>query len=617
MHKQAAKTQQALSLFQQGNLTAAQSLLEKICPKDKKNDLAWFLLASIHFQNNRFTKAKQLYQAALKANPKYAEAWNNLGVAEERLGNLGAAKTAYSKALTIRPRYSNALFHLGYLHQQQQNYDQAQSLFEQVLAIEPGHIKALNNLAVTFEKLSEYDKALGILQHSLTISPDDVDVLNNLGQVLNRLERYEEAIPFLQKAIAIAPKAIVSYNHLGNSFLGLTQTEKSQACFLHILSLSPTNAGAMCNLARCLEQQGQIDQAMALYQDALTIEPELALAHNGVGVLLRRKGEPQQACNSFHKALSIKPDFFDARFNLATTQLGLGNFCQGFSNYLARPSRTAITTSLSELNPNLDLYGKRILIIKDQGIGDELFFLRFLPALKRRGAYIYYLADNKTRSIIQHLQEIDCLLDEKEIPNDVDFTCLVGDLPALIAADRAAPPLALMVDPSLKAELQTTLASLGPPPYIGLTWRGGINNRRRLFKEINTGLLADTMKSCNATFIALQRNPIAGEITQLSSHLSRAVHDLSALNNDLPRMLAVLSLLDDYVGVSNTNMHLMAGIGGSARVLIPHPPEWRWQHSGKQSPWFPGFQLYRQDSDGHWQDVIRELTQDLDTVCMA
>ena len=59
-------------------------------------------------------------------------------------------------------------------------------------------------------------------------------------------------------------------------------------------------------------------------------------------------------------------------------------------------------------------------------------------------------------------------------------------------------------------------------------------------------------------------------------------------------MAAVLSLIDEYVGVSNTNMHIRAGLGKTARVLVPFPPEFRWMHAGSQSPWFAGCQLYRQ-----------------------
>jgi len=109
----------------------------------------------------------------------------------------------------------------------------------------------------------------------------------------------------------------------------------------------------------------------------------------------------------------------------------------------------------------------------------------------------------------------------------------------------------------------------------------------------------------------LQREPTAEELAEFERGARRAVHDLSDLNEDLEGMLALLSLLDDYVGVSNTNMHLRAGVGRPARVLVPQPPEWRWLNVGRESFWFPGFTVYRQAIDRSWTAALQELADDL------
>src|SRR5262249_16846668 len=91
----------------------------------------------------------------------------------------------------------------------------------------------------------------------------------------------------------------------------------------------------------------------------------------------------------------------------------------------------------------------------------------------------------------------------------------------------------------------------------------------------------------------------------------RTLQDFSHLNDDLEGMLALLALLDDYVGVSNTNTHLRAAAGKTGRVLVPCPAEWRWMNAGGESPWFPGFRVYRQDFNGSWEKAFRELSDDL------
>jgi hypothetical protein len=119
------------------------------------------------------------------------------------------------------------------------------------------------------------------------------------------------------------------------------------------------------------------------------------------------------------------------------------------------------------------------------------------------------------------------------------------------------------------------------------------------------------VRTFGGTCIALQRDPAAGELEQLTNTLGRNVVDLTALNEDLEDMLALLASIDEYVAVSNTNVHLRAGVGKVTRVLVPSPPDWRWMDAGRASPWFPDCRIYRQSSSGDWNTALAELEADL------
>ncbi|HET8534662.1 MAG TPA: hypothetical protein VFL74_03850, partial [Sphingomicrobium sp.] len=171
-------------------------------------------------------------------------------------------------------------------------------------------------------------------------------------------------------------------------------------------------------------------------------------------------------------------------------------------------------------------------------------------------------------------------------------------------------PLPLRPDPALCRNMGAQLAAFGPAPYVALTWRAGIQDGKSLSKMIPLDALAASFRGMRATLVSVQRGPASGETEELARSIGRPVHDLSGLNGDLARMMALLALVDDYVGVSNTNMHLRAGLGLPARVLIPHPPEFRWLAAGDRSPWFPAFRLYRATASG-WGDAIVRLAADL------
>jgi hypothetical protein len=171
--------------------------------------------------------------------------------------------------------------------------------------------------------------------------------------------------------------------------------------------------------------------------------------------------------------------------------------------------------------------------------------------------------------------------------------------------------------PGQLEQMRARLALLGPPPYLGLTWRGGTPPAEQgagnwaLYKTLAIAQLGAALKGFRGTFLALQRKPEAGELDAMADALGAPLHDLSELNNDLEAMHALLALIDEYVGVSNTNMHLRAAAGRVARVLIPAPAEWRWMASGAHSPWFPGFAIYRQAVDGNWSAALQALARDV------
>ncbi|MGH8620463.1 MAG: hypothetical protein ACREUW_22435, partial [Burkholderiales bacterium] len=167
------------------------------------------------------------------------------------------------------------------------------------------------------------------------------------------------------------------------------------------------------------------------------------------------------------------------------------------------------------------------------------------------------------------------------------------------------------------AALRARLAALGPAPYIGVTWSAGTSPRDQkggpwlLYKHVDLDAFAGALAPAPGTLLALQRLPEPGTLEQLAARAGRPVHDLTALNEDLEEMLALLSLLDDYVGVSNTNVHLRASLGLPSRVLVPSQGEWRWMLTGRTSPWFPGTLLYRQSLQGDWGDALATLAADL------
>ena len=632
-----------------GRIAEAEALCCKILAADPAHAEALHLLGTISAQGGDASAAIELYKRALSARPDFAETHTNLGVVlleqgeiKQAVGHIGKAielapnfapahrclgnafeavdsfeeaATAYRRALSLDPGDAETYTDLGDALERLDRVEEAAASYRQALAIDPDHVTALNNLGNALQALGRLDEAVASYRRALMIEPDFAEIQSNLGNALRVLGRLEEAEESLRRAIAAEPDYAMAYSNLGVVLLRQGKADEAVAAFRTAIDLDPGAAMTHNKLGDALKRSGDFEDAAAAFRHAIELELDTAEVHSNLGVVLRDMARYDEAEASLEHALRIDPGYLPAKTNLALLWLVLGDFSRAWEFYTARRSVQNLRRSLYQEPLPDDLSGKRILLLKDQGLGDEIFFLRFAPEVKRRGGEITYLANPKIASIIARLSFIDNVVGEGKEPRGMDITLSAGDLPLVLGMKSAAdipPPYPLPVDPDRGERMVARLEGLGPPPYLGVTWRAGtMNMLGSLFKEAPLADLGRALRPLSTTIVVLQRNPDAGEIDELSRAIGRKVHDLTALNDDLEDMLAALSLLDEYVTVSNTNVHLRAGAGRTSRVLIPHPPEWRWMAKGDESPLFPGCAVYRQQVGGDWKVAFAALSRDL------
>ena len=433
------------------------------------------------------------------------------------------------------------------------------------------------------------DEALAWFDGVLAQAPDNATALCNKGYVLGVKGKLDEGLPLVERGAALEPDNAEFQNQLG--------------------------------LLRYVG--GDARGAVPAFERAITLAPNLAGAHSNFALALQELGEAERALAQVRRALELDPRNPPARFNLAMALLALGRFDEAWPAISWRPdprvnlrdpmvpNAIAHASALPTLSsdPTLTLHG-------EQGLGDTLFFMRFSAALKDRGARLRFWGDARLGPMLVRSRLVSEWHGAQQPPPGLDPTRLiwVGDLPNLTQAGGSFPaPAPLVAEEARRERMAERLAAAGPPPWIALTWRAGLERRGKivLAKEIAPGLLGGALAGVRATFVNVQRDPRRDEAAALESALGARVHDFSAANADLDDMLALMATVDEYVGVSNTNMHLRGGVGRSARVLVPWPAEWRWTRDSVRSPWFPTFPLYRAGRDGDWSRAMDALRIDL------
>jgi Flp pilus assembly protein TadD len=386
--------------------------------------------------------------------------------------------------------------------------------------------------------------------------------------------------------------------------------------------LGPDNPDFHGNLGIVRYALGNLEDAKRSLERAIQLAPQLAEAHSNLSMTLRELGDFERALAEARTALALNGNLAAARLNFAMALLSLGRYAEAWPAFnwrpnaflnlrdAAVPSRSPHAAALPDLArvPQLTLHG-------EQGVGDVLFFLRFAPELARRGAKLRFWGDSRILPMLGRTGLFEQLAASQDPAGGAPQERLiwVGDLPGFLGAGEEFPaPLALAPEPGRKRAMEERLAGLGPAPYIALTWRAGLERRGKavLAKAIEPRALGAALHGVGGTLVSVQRHPRPGELEALSQAAGTVVHDLSAANEDLEEILALIDCVDEYVGVSNTNMHLRAGVGRTARVLVPHPPEWRWL-GAQESRWFPGFNVYRATGGAGWGPALAALERDL------
>lgn len=546
------KKRKVHALLDQRNLAEAGKLLEEICRLDRRDAEAWYLLGAVYQQSERFDETAVCYRNVLTLQPNNADAHYYLANALSVLNQRAEAADHYRRAIELHP----------------------------------GYVEAHCNLGGLYEQENKLEEALACYQQALHLAPERAELHYNAGCAARRLRQLEAAQQHYRNAIRLQPGFAEAYN----------------------------------NLANVLQQHSRTDEAIVCYRQATEINPRYTEAFYNMAMALRDAGRVREAITCYRRTIELKNDHADAHFGLSALLLLMGNFQEGWCEYnwrWYRPESPARPLPVSAQEPP-DLKGRNVFLHAEQGLGDELFFLRFLPWLRAVGVRtVTYRPTPKIAPLLTHYPGIDRLADALEPANAEQFALSIGDVPRILRMERKdqiPAPLRLIPRTELVTLLQERLKHCGPPPYVGITWRAGtLNNMNKLYKECPLPTLAAVLRQLRTTFVVIQRQPQRAEITGLAELLDRPLHDFSILNENLEQMLALLSLLDDYVGVSNTNMHLRAAVGKAARVLVPAPPEWRWMAEGKESPWFPDFTVYRQGYDGSWAEPFGMLRADLET----
>lgn len=488
--------------------------------------------------------------------------------------------------------------------------------------------------ALTSESLQEIDpseisaEASRCLRHAEQLlqaitdrDPESFRALGLMGVIHTIYYRSSEALACFERALAVAPdNAALRYNQ-AYSLCELGRLDEAGQTLVRLVGKVPEDGMAWHLLGQVRQLLENHEASLEAYQKAISRLPYPVKSYMGLHNAYARLGRPNEAIRILQEGVRQCPGSRELCTQLGMFALSVGDWRTGWRYYHCRES---VNQNRQPIPEGSIFPWKRDIQVRvrfEQGLGDELFFLRFLPVLKARGMTVNYATQTKLFPLLKGnplFGELTAVLADQQW----DWDAVVGDLPyiaGMFSDSDMPPPFALQVQDELQKRLRDELARFGPGPYLGVVWQGGKPREagrkgvwKFLHKEISPSMLGALVRNWPGQVVVLQRLLTEEDKRGFSEAYGKAYLDWTALNDDLPELLAGLSLLDEYVGVSSTNMHLLAGIGKTARVLVPQQADWRWMAEGEASPWFPRFKIYRQDKNAAWGDTLIKLGKDLE-----
>jgi len=572
----------------------------------------------------RYDEAERLYTELHKANPRDEEVLYLTGVLCCDLGIYPAACRFLEQALVESPAFPEARAQLVKActanAQQaiaQNDFSAAESACRRALQIEPDAPlpwRALGQIALL---KSDWTQAQAHLEKALKGAPDDLDTLNWHGLTCVQLKNYPEGRASLERLLSRKPDLAQAQTNLGLCLLGLGELHPAETCFQRALQIAPQDIGARINLANTLRIRGKGEEARTVLESVIRDAPDLAEAYNNLGTVLQDLGQAQAARERLETALQLDPASPQVRWNLALSQLALGEEAAGWANFEARWDGCA--NLLGAYSKPRDrawhgepLQGKVLLLWAEQGFGDTLQFIRFAAALAARGATVIAEVQPELRSLIQGVPGVAHAFAQGQPLPDYDFHCPLMSLPLRVSAGGHGDVPYLHADPAKSSLWRTRLAGYRAP-RIGLVWAGksrmqnaeldAIDRRR----SISLKQLAPLTTIAACSFFSLQKGGAAGEL----AGAGMPIHDFSAQWQDFADTAAFIDNLDLVISVDTAVAHLAAALGKPVWLLNRLDSCWRWGVARTNTPWYPGLRQFRQPRSGDWQAVIDDATGNL------
>ena len=403
------------------------------------------------------------------------------------------------------------------------------------------------------------------------------------------------------------PEAVAELINQGDSLRRAGRPSEAEQLLRQVLRMAPMALPALLSLAASLTDLGKAEEALELVRRAASLRPDSPQAQRDLGNMLRLHGETDGALAAFRAALALAPEDPDARLGESLCLLKLGRYREGFQSYGARWTAAKHPPRHGGLPPWQGEPGRRVLVWHEQGHGDTLQCLRFLPQVAALSTGVVAevpasMLELARRSPVAVSGVSFVAIGSETGPVDAQVPFM--ELTGLLGVEPATAPWTgpyLASPPSNRPP--------GDRPRVGLVWRGNPDFPDDPWRSPGLSAMAPLLEVPGIDWVGLQAGKGRDELRGVP--LPAGFQDAGAMAANWSDTAAVMAGLDLVVTSCTAPAHLAGALGVPVWVLLSTCSDWRWHQAGETSPWYPTVRLFRQERLGRWEAPVRAVVEAL------
>jgi tetratricopeptide (TPR) repeat protein len=505
------------------------------------------------------------------------------------------------------------------------NYKKAIELFNTLLKSEPSNAECMIRLGVAYYDSGDYSNVITITSDYLKLEPKAPFVHQLRGRAFFKLEEMELSLDEFNLEIKKNPNYGEVLSDRAYTLLELNRADEAMESATQASLIDPKLSDAFHCMAIASNQQGHYIVAMERCLEAIELDSSNPNFYRTLGDIFYNQEDFKSAIKYYEKSLHDDTNLFIGTFQKSRAHLSSYDFETGWQLYENRhlresKSKAHLYQEFSKINFKSV---KRVLILKEQGLGDEILFGSLLHEIDDYNREVYVEIDERLIPIFKrsflHIKFFTGENYPKEFKPDITFGIgsLAGFLRQSVDSFKNQKIKFLESDKDTTLKLKDRLSKLKSHSHdkiCGIAWRSQ-NKQFGIQKSLELEHLLPILKIPNIKFVNLQYGESEGELDKIKEEYGIQIHRLPDIDlyNDIESLCSLIDACDFVITSSNVTVHLAGSLGKKTFLLAPRGEGrlFYWHVDLKQSLWYKSVSVFHQKDIGSWREPASDIYQEI------